>query len=89
MKKVVCINDKFEPHVAVLFKELPVEGSVYTIRDSFTTRNGPAYHLKEIINPKIELNGMFFEPSFHQDRFVDLENEYDKVEINETEFAEV
>lgn len=88
MKKVICINDEFNPNVAVLFKQLPVKDHIYTIRDSFTTRNGPAYHLVEIRNPKIELNGMFFEPSFHQDRFVDLEDEYNQIKVYETEFAE-
>lgn len=76
-KRVTCINDQFDPEIAKLFQTLPKEGVTYTVRDAFKTRNGPAYHLQEIHNPKVELDGFFFEPSFHQDRFVpedELEN---------------
>lgn len=83
MKKVICINDEFRPDILSLFRELPVKDCIYTVRDAFTTRNGPAYHLKEIVNPKVELDGMYFEPSFHQNRFVDLVEEYSEIKIEE------
>lgn len=86
MKRVTCINDKFDPDVAKLFETLVKEGVTYTVRDSFRTRNGPAYHLVEITNPKVELDGFLFEPSFHQDRFVE-ENVLDELfeEINQNQ----
>jgi len=31
-QKVVCIDDKFLPHIAQLYTELPVEGRTYVIR---------------------------------------------------------
>ena len=30
--KVVCIDGKFEPQVAALFQQLPIEGKTYVVR---------------------------------------------------------
>jgi len=37
-QKVVCINDTFAPFIKSLYKQLPVKGEVYTIRDVFLGR---------------------------------------------------
>ncbi|BET68624.1 hypothetical protein ASA1KI_35420 [Opitutales bacterium ASA1] len=31
-QKVVCVNDSFPPHVVELYEQLPVKGTIYTIR---------------------------------------------------------
>ena len=81
MKKVICINDEFEDRFLRLVPNTPTEGEIYTIRKKLVTRNGPAYLLKEIVNPLIDLNEEFkFEPSFHIDRFRDLDENYEIIE---------
>ncbi len=81
MKKVICINDEFEDRFLRLVPNTPIEGEIYTIRKKLVTRNGPAYLLKEIVNPLIDLNEEFkFEPSFHIDRFRDLDENYEIIE---------
>ena len=81
MKKVICINDQFENRIYDLVPNLPIEGEIYTIRKKLVTRNGPAYLLKEIVNPLIDLNEEFkFEPSFHTDRFKDLDENFEIIE---------
>ncbi|HYP17952.1 MAG TPA: hypothetical protein VEQ65_12140, partial [Opitutus sp.] len=37
-QKVVCINDTFTPVILALYKQLPVKGDVYTIREVFLGR---------------------------------------------------
>lgn len=75
--EVICINAEFNSFVRQTIPNLPEEERVYTIRDSFPTRNGMAVHLVEIENPKIgyptlENSQFFFEPSFSASRFTTL-----------------
>jgi hypothetical protein len=37
-QRVVCINDTFPPLIRALYKELPVKGVTYTIREVFLGR---------------------------------------------------
>ena len=37
-QKVVCINDSFPQFVRAIYKDLPVKGNVYTIREVFLGR---------------------------------------------------
>ena len=32
-EKIVCINDSFEPFHRTLYRELPVKGEIYTVRE--------------------------------------------------------
>lgn len=38
-KKVVCVNDVFSEIIRVLYRELPVEGVVYTVRETSLGRD--------------------------------------------------
>jgi len=37
-QKVVCVNDTFEAFVKAVYKQLPVKGKTYTIRQVFLGR---------------------------------------------------
>lgn len=82
---VVCIDDKFTPEQVALIPNRPVEGSVYTVRDVFTTRMGQAIHLEELRNPSLDHpSGLgTFEPSFSIDRFQPLLTDEEETEIAE------
>jgi hypothetical protein len=87
-QKVVYVDDSgYPPQVAGLFREMPVLGNTYTIRDCFPIVSGVnggkmAIHLKEIINPMLpHPSGMGnVEPSFSANRFVPLEEYDDSIE---------
>lgn len=82
---VVCIDDKFTPEQIALIPNRPVEGSVYTVRDVFTTRMGRAIHLEEVRNAPLDHpSGLGqFEPSFSVERFQPLLSDDEVTEVEE------
>ncbi len=77
-QKVVCINDTFHYSIADWGDQIPVKGSVYTIRNitkgrHFTTgKLGFAFHLVELVNLKTDSGR---EVCFSAWRFAPLEND--------------
>lgn len=82
---VVCIDDKFSAEQEALIPNRPVEGSIYTVRDVFTTRMGRAIHLAELRNPPLNHpSGLGqFEPSFSVERFQPLLTDDEVSEVEE------
>ena len=81
-QKVVCINDSFSQFVQALYRELPVKGRVYTIRDVFVGRekivkgnNGATVGLllDELKNPEDPFHAGNQELGFSSERFAPLE----------------
>ena len=46
-EKLVCIDDKFEPWVYDLYKQLPKKGVVYTLREVRPGRSKPEFALDD------------------------------------------
>jgi hypothetical protein len=81
-QKVVCINDEFSDIVKALYKQLPVKGKTYTIREVFLGREKVVKAgdsatvgllLEELINPKDFIHKGGQELGFSSDRFAPLE----------------
>ena len=85
-ERVVCINDKFQPDIACLFKQLPKKGEIYTVRDvSIGTTNPWNGNIHEHISYKVLLEelhndidpctikGCNEEMGFASDRFRELD----------------
>jgi hypothetical protein len=84
--KVKCINDTWEPIQLAIWDKYgiitPVKEEIYTVRRMVPTRNGDSYLLEEIRNRMIPTgnpgvlpeNDLSFEPTFHVDRFVIIED---------------
>jgi hypothetical protein len=81
-QKVVCINDSFPAIVRAIYKQLPVKGVTYTIRDVFLGRekvvNGRdsatlGLLLEELVNPPDPLHKAQPELGFNSERFAPLE----------------
>lgn len=75
--KVVCVDDKFPPHLAVRYRSLPLKGRVYVVRETRIevgeVRNGElALLLAGIHNPKHPKFGI--ERGFYATRFRKLED---------------
>lgn len=75
--EIICINDVFSIDQKRDFPNLPVEGSIYTVRDVVRSQVGTGLLLNEIENPKVGWtmrNGMkfTFEPNFSINRFTTL-----------------
>lgn len=82
-QKVVCINDEFSDIVKGLYKQLPVKGRTYTIREVFLGRDKVVKAgdsatvgllLEELTNPKDFLHKGGQELGFSSERFAPLEN---------------
>ena len=77
-KLVICINDKFNltPEQSLLIPNRPIKDEIYMVRKRLVTRNGISLLLEEIYNPLLQdrMTGMQFEPSFHIDRFRNIED---------------
>lgn len=80
-QEVICINDQFHPESKKLIPNLPVENSIYTIRDCFGQKGTMVVLLNEIVNPHVNATndstgdggyGFSFEPTFKADRFTTL-----------------
>ncbi|HYD85784.1 MAG TPA: hypothetical protein VEA63_17070 [Opitutus sp.] len=81
-QKVVCINDTFTPVILALYKQLPVKGDVYTIREVFLgrekiVRGGDSATvgllLEELKNPPDPFHQGKQELGFSSERFAPLE----------------
>ncbi|HVU25471.1 MAG TPA: hypothetical protein VHE13_15190 [Opitutus sp.] len=81
-QKVVCINDTFPPIILALYKQLPVKGDVYTIREVFLgrekiVRGGESATvgllLVELKNPPDPFHQGKQELGFSSERFAPLE----------------
>jgi hypothetical protein len=81
-QKVVCINDTFPPFIVALYKQLPVKGDVYTIREVFLgrekiVRGGDSATvgllLEELKNPPDPFHQGKEELGFSSERFAPLE----------------
>src|SRR4051812_44100787 len=81
-QKVVCINDSFSEMIRALYKELPVKGVTYTIREVFLGREKivkggdsatVGLLLQELHNPKDPFHQGQQELGFSSERFAPLE----------------
>ena len=81
-QKVVCINDAFLSHFSLVYKQLPVKGDVYTIREVFLGREKivkggdtatVGILLHEISNPPDPFHANHEEPGFASERFAPVE----------------
>lgn len=88
MKRLLCINDDFDPRTKGLIKNFPVKGEHYTLRYSRKEPNGRlGYLLVEVLNPFFQSPhwGMeMIEPSFDSNRFITLDDQ-DLLEYEEAE----
>jgi len=80
-QKVVCINDTFPLSIRTLYKELPVKGDMYTIREVFLgrekiVRGGDSATvgllLHELTNPPDPYHNGKQELGFSSERFAPL-----------------
>lgn len=81
-QKVVCINDTFSAFIKAIYKQLPVKGATYTIREVFLGRekvvNGSesatvGLLLAELNNPPDPFHAGKQELGFTSERFAPLE----------------
>ena len=81
-QKVVCINDSFSALVKAIYKQLPVKGKTYTIREVFLGREKVikagdsatvGLLLVELVNPPDPLHRGQQELGFNSERFAPLE----------------
>ncbi len=91
-QKVVCINDRFPAVVRAIYKQLPVKGITYTIRDVFLGREKVVKAgdsatvgllLVELVNPPDPLHKGQQELGFNSERFAPLEELPDEVAEHE------
>jgi hypothetical protein len=93
-QKVVCINDTFNDFIRAIYKQLPVKGVTYTIREVFLGRekivNGSetatvGLLLEELRNPPDPFHAAKQELGFTSERFAPLEELPDETAEAETE----
>ncbi len=81
-QKVVCINDSFPAMVRAIYKQLPVKGITYTVREVFLGREKVVKAgdsatvgllLEELVNPPDPLHKGQQELGFNSERFAPLE----------------
>jgi hypothetical protein len=81
-QKVVCINDGFNDFVKAVYKQLPVKGDTYTIREVFLGREKivkggdsatVGLLLEELVNPPDPFHVGKQELGFSSERFAPLE----------------
>jgi hypothetical protein len=81
-QKVVCINDSFPAIVKAIYKQLPVKGKTYTIREVFLGREKVVKSgdsatvgllLLELVNPPDPLHKGQQELGFNSERFAPLQ----------------
>ena len=86
-QKVVCINDTFTTVVRAIYKQLPVKGNTYTIREVFLGREKVVKGgdtatvgllLEELVNPKDPFHAGNQELGFSSERFAPLEEHPDE-----------
>lgn len=72
--KCVCVDDSVSPtSIGGMYPQVwvnwPKEGVIYTIREIFAGKEGPAFLLEEIRNPLANFKDGRLEPGFAADRF--------------------
>jgi hypothetical protein len=81
-QKVVCVNDTFNGFVKAVYKQLPVKGKTYTIREVFLGREKivkggesatVGLLLEELVNPPDPFHKGKEELGFSSERFSPLE----------------
>src|SRR5580692_2593175 len=81
-QKVVCINDTFTPLIRAMYRQMPVKGDTYTIREVFLGREKivkggdsatVGLLLEELINPPDPFHVGKQELGFSSERFAPLE----------------
>jgi hypothetical protein len=81
-QKVVCTNDSFPAVIRAIYKQLPVKGSTYTIREVFLGREKVVKGgdsatvgllLTELVNPPDPFHAGQQELGFSSERFAPLE----------------
>lgn len=81
-QRVVCINDSFSALVRGIYKQLPVKGNTYTIREVFLGREKivkggdsatVGLLLAELVNPPDPFHAGQQELGFSSERFAPLE----------------
>ncbi|MEI6051958.1 MAG: hypothetical protein WCQ44_04595 [Opitutaceae bacterium] len=81
-QKVVCINDTFSSFIRALYKQLPVKGNTYTIREVFLGREKivkggesatVGLLLSELTNPPEPFHQGQQELGFTSERFAPME----------------
>lgn len=81
-QKVVCINDTFSAFIRALYKQLPVKGNTYTIREVFLGREKivkggdsatVGLLLSELTNPPDPFHQGKQELGFTSERFAPME----------------
>lgn len=81
-QKVVCTNDSFTAVIRAIYKQLPVKGSTYTIREVFLGREKVVKGgdsatvgllLTELVNPPDPFHAGQQELGFSSERFAPLE----------------
>jgi len=91
-QKVVCINDTFPDLIRAIYKQLPVKGVAYTIREVFLGREKVVKGgdsatvgllLAELTNPKDPFHQGQQELGFSSERFAPLQEKTDDAEISE------
>lgn len=88
-QKVVCINDSFPALVRAIYKQLPVKGTTYTVREVFLGREKVVKAgdsatvgllLNELVNPPDPFHAGKQELGFSSERFAPLEEKTDETE---------
>lgn len=91
-QKVVCINDSFPQFVRSLYKQLPVKGSTYKVREVFLGREKVVKGgetatvgllLEELHNPPDPFHAGKQELGFSSERFAPLEELPDEEAVAE------
>jgi hypothetical protein len=81
-QKVVCVDDSFSAFVKAIYRQLPVKGNTYTIREVFLgreriVRGGDSATvgllLEELVNPQDPFHKGKEELRFSSERFAPLE----------------
>jgi len=81
-QKVICINDTFPEFVRAIYKQLPVKGKIYTVREVFLGREKMVKGgdtatvgllLEELHNPPDPFHQGQQELGFSSERFAPLE----------------
>jgi hypothetical protein len=91
-QKVVCINDTFPALIRAIYKQLPVKGVTYTIREVFLGREKVVKGgdsatvgllLAELTNPPDPFHQGKQELGFSSERFAPLEEKTDETSAGE------
>lgn len=95
-QKVVCINDTFLDPIRLIYKQLPVQGGTYTIREVFlgrekVTQGGDSATvgllLEELVNPPDPFHQGRQELGFSSERFAPVEELPPETEEEEEELV--